>query len=284
MRFLAGILRALCWLLATAALAVAVPAAWLQTNIVDEDGYSALAERAAGDPALQTAMASELTTRATALINRHSYQVDSATVHGVAAAFTAGASFPPLFAHTNRAAHAWLFTAPKSGAEQWMVDVAPMLRETSIQQLLNSYHVQVPDTLPVPVTVSGSVHQGELHRAAVWGPWVSIGATAGCVVFALLALAVARSRGRALTGLGVSALLVGAAGWAGIEVGRRYLNEQLNRTTGDIRRIADVMVGHAEDSLHWWLNVTLAAGVALVVLGFVVAMVGGLVGKSRPAS
>jgi hypothetical protein len=45
---------------------------------------------------------------------------------------------------------------------------------------------------------------------------VSIGAAALSGLFALLTLAAARSRGRALASLGVSALLVGAAGWAGI--------------------------------------------------------------------
>ena len=38
------------WLATTLALAVAVPAAWAQLNIVDEDGYAALASTAAGDP------------------------------------------------------------------------------------------------------------------------------------------------------------------------------------------------------------------------------------------
>ena len=95
-------------------------------------------------------------------------------------------------------------------------------------------------------------------------------------VFALLTLASARSRGKALAALGVSALLVGAAGWAGLEVARRYINDALNRTTGDIRQVADVMVNHAEDSLHQWLNLTLAAGGVLVVFGVVASMLGGL--------
>jgi len=47
-------------------------------------------------------------------------------------------------------------------------------------------------------------------------------------ICALLTLAIARSRGRVLAGLGVSALLVGAAGWAGIEVARRRINDALN--------------------------------------------------------
>ena len=104
------------WLATTVALAVAVPAAWAQRNIVDEDGYTALAEQAAHDPALQSAMAAELTTRAMALIAEHSggtRPVDSSKVRFVAAAFTAGPAFPPLFAQVNRAAHAWLFSEPR---------------------------------------------------------------------------------------------------------------------------------------------------------------------------
>ena len=56
-------------------------------------------------------------------------------------------------------------------------------------------------------------------------------------VFALLTLATARSRGKALAALGVSALLVGAAGWAGFEVGRRYIDDALNRTRATSARL-----------------------------------------------
>ncbi|PQM44902.1 hypothetical protein C1Y40_04934 [Mycobacterium talmoniae] len=69
---------------------------------------------------------------------------------------------------------------------------------------------------------------------------------------------------------------MGAAGYAGIEVGRRRLNDSLNATAGDIREIADVMVDYAEASLHHWLNLTLAAGGAVVLFGVFVAMLGGL--------
>jgi hypothetical protein len=146
---------------------------------------------------------------------------------------------------------------------------------------LSSYNVKVPATLKVPLTVSvpQPVRQGELRRLAVWGPWVSIGALAVTAVFGLLTMLTARGRGKALTSLGVSALLVGAAGWAGIEVGSRYINDALNRTTGDIRRMADVMVGNAEGSMHLWLTVTLAVGGALVVLGVLVAVLGSFLKK-----
>ena len=69
-------------------------------------------------------------------------------------------------------------------------------------------------------------------------------------------------------------MLVGAAGWAGIELGGRYINAALNGTTGDVRQIAEVMVGHAEVSLHQWLNDSLIGGGALVVFGVLAAIVG----------
>ena len=56
----------LLWVVTTVALAVAIPTAWAQKNIIDRNGYSAFAAAAAKDPQLQQAMASELTTQVTA--------------------------------------------------------------------------------------------------------------------------------------------------------------------------------------------------------------------------
>lgn len=278
---------ALLWLIATLALAVAIPAAWTQLHIVDADGYAALAQHAATDPALQSAVASELTTRAMTLISEHARgrsPVEGSEVHEAASAFTAGPSFPPLFAQANRSAHAWLFSNPGTAENdnQWAVDVAPMLKDGSIQPLLNRHNVTVPTKLTVPLTVSvpQAMRQGRLSRLSTWGPWVSVGAAALCGVCALLTVAAARRRGKAMSSLGVSALLVGAGGWAGIEVAGRYVNDALNRTTGNVRSVAEAMVEHAEAGLHQWLNVALLAGAALVASGVIAAMLGALAKKS----
>jgi hypothetical protein len=130
--------------------------------------------------------------------------------------------------------------------------------------------------VPITVPESSALRPGQLRLISTWGPWVSVGSTILTGVFALLMLTAARSRGKALAALGVSALMVGAAGWAGLEVARRYINDALNNTEGDIRRVADLMVDHAEGSLHQWLNLTLAAGGVLVVFGVIVSMLGGL--------
>jgi hypothetical protein len=270
------------WLVTTAVLAVAVPAMWAQRNVVSEDGYAVLAASAAKDPTLQTAMASELTTQITALAADNGYDLNRDLVRGVAFAYTGNTGFPGQFAQANRIAHRWMFTdsvqREEGSDDRWLIDIAPMLNDSSLRATLGNLNLDVPQTLTVPITVpeATGLQPGQLRSVSTWSPWVSVGATILTCVFALLTLASARARGKALAALGVSALLVGAAGWAGLEVTRRYINDALSRTTGDIRQVADVMVNHAQDGLHQWLNLTLAAGGVLVVFGVLVSMLGGL--------
>lgn len=279
MRFVATVFL---WLVTTVLLAVSVPTMWAQRNVVSEDGYAALAAAAAKDPKLQSAMASELTTQITALAAENGFDLNTDLVRGVTVSYTGNAGFPGQFAQANRVAHKWMFTdsvQPDDGSgDRWLVDIAPMLNDSSLKATLGNLNLDVPQTLMVPITVpeSSGLRPGQLRQVSTWGPWVSVGSTILTGVFALLMLAAARSRGKVLAALGVSALLVGAAGWVGLEVTRRNVNDALNRTTGDIRQIADVMVNHAEGSLHQWLNLTLAAGGVLVVFGVIVSMLGGL--------
>ncbi|MFY9917927.1 MAG: hypothetical protein WAL26_05945 [Mycobacterium sp.] len=280
MRFVAALLF---WLITTALLAVAVPVSWAEKNVVSEDGYAALAAKAARDPRLQEAMASELTAQITELGADNGYDLNNTELlRGVTAAYTANQGFPGQFAQANRIAHRWMFTdsvqRDQSNGDRWLVDIAPMLRDDSLRQTLGNLNLDVPETLTVPITVpeSSSLRPGQLKTLSTWGPWASIGACVLTGVFALLTLATARSRGKAIAALGVSALLVGAAGWAGMEVGRRYVDDALNSTTGDIRQVADVMVNTAEAGLHQWLNVTLAVGGGLVIIGIIASMLGGL--------
>ncbi|KUI36353.1 hypothetical protein AU195_06100 [Mycobacterium sp. IS-1496] len=277
MRF---VLTALLWLLTTVLLAAAVPAVWAQQHLVSEQGYAELAESAATETRLRDAMADELTDQITELAADRGYGLNEMLVHQVTSAYTGNSGFPGQFAQANRIAHRWMFSddiPQANNDDQWLIDIAPMLSDPSLAATLGNLDLDVPDTLMVPVTVpSPELRPGRLQAVATWGPWVSVGLAVLAAVCALLTLAVSRRRGKGLAALGVSALLVGAAGWAGLEVADGYLDAALNRTEGNVRRIADEMVLHAEDSLHHWLNLTLAAGAALVVVGVVVSMLGGL--------
>lgn len=264
------------WLLATVSLAVALPTAWAQTNLIDADGYARLAERAAAQPALQDAVAAELSSQTVQLIRAAGFGIDPSEVREAAREYTAGPSFPPQFVKVNRDGHAWLLNVGDPGP--WEIDVAPMLRDQAFAELLSIYPVTLPASLTVPLTSTSTevMRPDGLHRLAVWGPLLSMVLAALAGLCAVLTLVAARHRGRALASLGVSALLVGAAGWSAIEVARRYLNHVLNQATGDIRRIAGALVDVAEGSLHLWLNLTLAAGAVLVLVGVGVALLGGL--------
>ncbi len=278
MRFVAALLF---WLLTTVALAAAIPAVWAQKNVVDESGYVSLAQQAAAERPLQDAMASELTDQLVDLAANSGYDVNANLLSGAATAYTRSPAFPGQFGSANRIVHRWMFTdtgAQSDESGRWEVDLSPMLADSSFQQTLQDFGIQPPSSLNVPLTGNApdSVRPGQLRQLATWGPWASVGAAIAAGVFALLTLAVAKKRGKALAALGVSALLVGASGWAAIEVGRRHIDDALDRTTGGIRDVADVMVGHAIGSLHQWLNLTLAAGGVLVVLGVVASLLGGL--------
>ena len=282
MRFVAALLM---WILTTAALAVAVPAAWAQHNVVDEGGYAALATSAGKDPAVQSAMAAELTSQLVTLAANSGYDVRPDLLSGAAAAYTRSAAFPGQFAQANRIVHRWLFTdavQQSDASGRWEIDLSPMLADSSFQETLRDFGIRgavdtgrAVDRERVRLAAAGS--------AAPGGPVGSVGQRRCDGADRRPRVAhLGGARGHAakrLAALGVSALIVGAAGWAGIEVARRYVDSALNQTTGDVRDVAEAMVGHAEGSLHQWLNLTLAAGGALVLFGVVVSMLGGLLRK-----
>lgn len=271
MRFAATLLM---WLVTTLLLAVALPTAWVQQHLVDENGYAALTQKAAADPSLQSAMASELTTQ----VARLGTSVNTGTVSLVAATYVSSSSFPGQFAQANRFAHRWLFTdAIRSSVDaqgRWVIDIAPMLSDAAFKETLSDYKIAVPTSVPIPLTdnAPAALRPGALRPAAAYGRWVSIGVAGLTGLFALFALFLARSRSKMLVALGVSGLLVGAAGWAAIEFGRGRLNAVLDNSSGDIRRIAEVMVGTAENSMHQWLNISLVVGGGLVIIGVIVSL------------
>jgi hypothetical protein len=275
------VLTALLWLVTTVLLAVAVPAAWAQQNVVDADGYARFAQNAASDPAVQDAMDTALATQLAKVVSGTAYDASTDTLRSIAATYTGSAAFPGQFAQVNRIAHRWMFTdavQQSDSSGRWEIDLSPMLADSSFQQTLQDYGVRAPSSLEVPLTENApnSLRPGQLRQVGRWGPWVSVAAAVLAGVFALLTLAAARGRGKAMAALGVSALSVGAAGWAGLEIGRRYLNNALGDTNSDVRGVADALVGHAVGSLHQYLNLTLVAGGGLVILGVIVALLGSL--------
>ena len=276
---------ALLWLLATVLLAAALPAGWAQLNLVDRQGYSALAERAAANRDLQAATANELTKQVGLL----GFEVDPAAVGRIAAAYTTSSRFPGQFALANGYAHRWLFT-DSVGSEvdpqgRWVIDFAPMLADASFAQTLTDYNVTVPSSVPIPLTDNAPslLRPGALASVGHWEPRVSVGLALLTAATALLMLIVTPNRSKALVALGVSALLVGAAGWGAMEFARRYVDAALDNTSGNARPIAEAMVQIVRDSMHQWLTVTLIVGGGLVLVGVIVSLLTSLIDPKRGA-
>lgn len=268
------------WLLTTVLVAVAVPVNWAQHRLVDADGFAVLSEQAAHDPALQAAVANELATRMVWLIREHGFPIELSQVRDIAATYTAGPAFPSRFAQAMQVPHNGMLTGDDTG--EWMINLAPMLTDSAFQPTLTHHDVQEPAVLtsPLAIDVPAPQQTGQLRELAGWVRWVGLGAGVLAAVCAVLTLVAARGRGKALTALGVSGLLAGAFGWAGTEVGQRYLNDALNQAFDNadatVHQIAHAMVHTGVDSLHHWLNLTLAGGGAVVVIGVIGALLGGL--------
>lgn len=273
----------LMWVVTTVLLAVALPAAWVQLHLIDRGGYTALARQAAGDPELQSTMATELTTQ----VGRLGVSADSTVVGPIARLYTASSSFPAQFGQANAFAHRWLFTdSTASNVDdqgRWVIDLAPMLSDPAFAQTLRDYGISIPASVPIPLTdnASSAARPGALREVGMWWPWATIGIGVLAAGAAVLMLWASPSRGKGLAALGVAALLVGGLGWAAIEFGRVYANRALSNTSGAVRTVADATVAAAADSMHQWLNVTLIAGGGLVVVGVIVAL---LTGLTRPIS
>jgi hypothetical protein len=265
----------LSWLVATVALIVAVPAVWTQLHLVDVDGFTDVAQSAAKKPALQKAMASELTSAVVNAAGDRGIRPPAGIVRDVATTYTESPSFPGQFAQVNRVAHRWLFTdAARQTGNKWEIDVAPMLADTTFHQTLDQYDVTLPATVTVPVVGDGNLQPGRLRWLATWGPWVSMLAVAFAGVAALITVAAARNRGRALAAVGVSALIAAGVGWALAEAGRGAVTAALTGTSDNVRTIADAMVDQGINSLHLWLGLTLLVGLILVAVGFAPTVLG----------
>lgn len=271
------------WLVTTVLLAVTLPALWAQQNLVDRAGYGALTQRAAANPDLQSAAAIELTTQ----IGRLSASADASVVGSIAKMYTAGPAFPAQFAQANAFAHRWLFTDGVNSSlddrGRWVIDFAPMLSDAAFAQTLRDYNVAVPASVPIPLTdnAPAGLRPGALRTVGMWAPWVSWGLVALCAALGLLTLMASGNRGKALVGLGVSGVLVGATGWAAIEFAQRPLGAFLDNTSGNVRTIADVMVATAQNSMHQWLNVTMIVGGGLVIVGVLISLLTGLAAIKR---
>ena len=220
MRFLAALLF---WLVTTVLLAVAIPAIWAQQNVVERGRVRGPGASRGQGSQLQEAMASELSTQIMSAGRRQRLCPQPRLVRGVTSAYTAQfrlsrtvrAGQPhraPVDVHRLRP----VTTRPRRPlAGRHRTDALRRLAAADARQSQPrcAGDADGADHGARVTRYCGPVSCGCCRRGAR-GSSIGVGVLTG--VAALLTLAAARSRGKALAALGVSALLVGrlaGLGW-----------------------------------------------------------------------
>lgn len=266
-----GFLAAVAGLVAVVALAVALPAAWVAASVADEDGFVALSRDVITDRAVQDTASTLLTTRLEerAGLPPQLAETGRTLLQRATARVFDDPELGAAWQETLRRTHRALLDDPAAGSGRVAVplDLAPLARLAAAR---TDGLVDAPDRLVVELPDGPTA---ESLRLVDRTPRTALVAGATALGAALVALLVARRRGRALVWLGV-----GAAAAAGLDAGLARLarGRAVDASTADglqtavLRALADVGVR----SFDGWLVWTALGGAVLAVLGAVVALLG----------
>lgn len=251
--------------------AVAVPAMWVDRNIVQEDGFVALAGPLGKDPAFQQGLASAAVgSFASDRIPPALAELARPILDSAAKSLTSLPGYPGAWTETLRKSHRLNFADPSTlppevdGVSALTLDVAPLAGLVAGQVAdATSLPLQGPDQMLINI---GQSNQRQLlEQVSAFAP-MGYAVGVGAVIAFALAFVAARRRWTVLAGIGVGALML-AGGWklaaeaAGGAVAR----------TGSGNGVAEIFkrefVTAATASYGQWILVAAGAGGILLVLG-----------------
>jgi len=267
-------------LIGLAMAAVAVPAIWVDRNIVQEDGFVALAAPLGKDPVFQQRLAAAAvgSLSASEQLPESLTELVRPILENTAQSLTGVPGYPEAWAQTLRKSHRLSVVDPNSlpaeagGATSLTLDVAPLVGLVAKQV---SEATAVPLEAPGQVLISvGSSEQRQLvERIAAYAP-LGYAVAIGAGIAFLLAFVAARRRWTVLAGAGVGALVLAgiwklASGVAGAAVSEASSGNEVAEL------FKREFVAASTASFDQWILATAVAGVALLGLGTVLRVVGG---------
>lgn len=250
---------------ATVVAFVTVPILWISVHVQDEAGYVSFSRELATDDELQGAFAAYL---ADDFVQRgvlpgRLQDLATSALTSVARATSNQPGFVEAWEETQRSLHRSAFgdsTGPIT------VDVTPMA---------NFVAARVGDQLPVSLKVESELRV-PLGTAADRRQlrWIDESRTYGLiglmivVVAAAVCVLAARSRGLALAGLGVGALVVAGGLRLLTSVVTPRLIDDTSQASAFARSVQRLLVDRGAESLVGWLEPMAMIGFAAVLLGF----------------
>lgn len=266
------VLSALSVLLAVVLTAVAVPALWLDRNLVDESGFVQLLSPMSGGKQLQSTLISNLDTAvlSDASIPSVLRPVAQQAVQGLATSLVSDPGFPQAWKDTLRASHQINFSPDKASANAFELELRPMAALMA-KRVGSSLNVNIPGPSTLQVQV-GTAQQRSWLTGAQDLAALSLPLTLGAVLAFALGLLFARQRGVALAWAGIGVLLIAALYQGGVGLVPAVASAQgsagsMSSTFG--ARAAELAAGNFET----WILALAIGGAVLLVLGVVLAAV-----------
>ncbi len=260
--------------------AVAVPAIWVDRNIVQEDGFAALAGPLGKDPVFQRRLATAAVSSLSSGDRIPGALTDLARpiLEAAAQSLTGMPGYPDAWAETLRRSHRLTFADPATlpaeadGATSLTMDVAPLAALVAKQV---SDATKLPLSAPdqVLIHIGQSNQRQAIERAAAYAP-MGYAVAVGAGIAFLLALVAARRRWSVVAGTGAGVLvLAGAWKLASDAAGGALTGTSSGNEVADTFKL-EFLAASAGSFGQWILTAAVAGGV-LLASGLVLRAVGG---------
>ncbi|SEI49826.1 hypothetical protein SAMN04487917_101602 [Arthrobacter sp. yr096] len=259
--------------------AVAVPAAWVDQNIVKEEGFVRIAGGLGNDPDFQSRLATAAvgTFESSVELPGPIQSLAADALRNAATGMQSWSDYPAAWEETVRNSHRLNFGAAPEAEESaastaLVLDIGPLVR------LIRDHFAEATRIrLDVPaqslVSLGEPSHRQLVERVATFAPmwWI---AAAGALVAGLLALAAARRRSLVLVFLGLGGLALAALWAAGADFAGNMVGN-LASANGVAELFKQEFLTAARTGFGQWTLIAAVASGVVFVLGVISTVVSG---------
>jgi len=253
--------------------AVAVPAIWVDRNVVDEDGFVALSAPLGQDAGFQQRLAAAAVgTIDTSSIPDALAGVVQPVAEAAAGSLTGLPGYPAAWEESLRKSHRLNFADPSSLPAEAdtgtspTLDVAPLVG-LAVEELSRTTGLTLEAPEQTLINVGQPDQRQWIERTSAYAP-LGYSLAVGAGIALALALVSARRRWTVFVSAGVGALLLAALWTFGSKLARDAV-----AATASGNEVADMFkdafVAAASSSFHSWISGTAVAGGVLLAAGLV---------------
>jgi hypothetical protein len=254
--------------------AAAVPAIWVDRNIVQEDGFVALAAPLGKDNAFQQRLAAAAVgTIDTGAIPEALSGLVQPVLDAAAGSLTRLPGYPAAWEETLRKSHRLSFADPRSlppevaSTTSLTLDVAPLVA-LATEEISKATGLPLDRPDQTLINIGQSNQRQLIERVSAYAP-MGYSLAIGAGIALLLALIAARRRWAVVFNAGFAALLLAGLWAAGSQLARDVV---LGTASGN--EVADMFknefAGAASNNFQTWILTAVIAGGVLLVAGIVV--------------